>query len=124
MVFCVNPETCCDYFVYPIARNFCDFIGLILAAGGTNTLQQIILWDKKMFDDFANSPEEQEYKARLEVKSVLDTICKGMDVALIDAPFEYIKDLQSKFPYEQISFANEYYDILGIERPDGTVPED
>ena len=72
--FCVNPETCCDCFVYPIARNFCDFLGLILATGGTNTLQQIIWWDKKM---------------------------------------------QSKFPYEQISFTNEYYDTLGIERPAG-----
>ena len=47
MVFCVNPEPCCDYNVYPIARNFCDFLGLILATGNTNTLQQIIWWDKK-----------------------------------------------------------------------------
>ena len=124
MVFCVNPETCCDYFVYPIARNFCDFLGLILATGGTNTLQQIIWWDKKTFDDFVNSPEEQEYKVRPEVKNILDTIRKGMDVVSIDTPFEYIKNLQSKSPYEQISFTNEYYDILGIELPDGTVPED
>ena len=108
----------------PLPVIFCDFLGLILATGGTNTLQQIIWWDKKMFDDFVNCPEEQEYKARPEVKSVLDTIRKGMDVALIDTPFEYIKDLQSKFPYEQISFTNEYYDILGIECPNGTVPED
>ncbi len=43
---------------------------------------------------------------------------------MIDTPFEYIKDLQSKFPYEQILFTNEYYDILGIECPDRTVPED
>ena len=74
-----------------------------------------------MFDDFTNSLEEQEYKARLEVKSVLDTIRKGMDVVLIDTPFEYIKNLQSKFTYEQISFADEYYDTLGIECSDGRV---
>ena len=61
-----------------------------------------------MFDDFVNSPEEQEYKARPEVENVLDTIHKGMDVALIDTPFEYIKVLQSKFPYEHILFTNEY----------------
>ena len=30
-----------------------------------------------MFDDFVDSLEEQEYKARLEVKSVLDTIRKA-----------------------------------------------
>lgn len=124
MVFCVNPETCCDYYVYPIARNFHDFLGLILAVGGTNTLQQIIWWDRKMFDDFVNSPEEQENKVSPEVKGVLNTIRKEIDVASIDTPFEYIKDLQSKFPYEQISFTNEYYDTLGIERPDGTEPEE
>ena len=124
MVFCVNPETCCDYYVYPIARNFNDFLGLILATGNTNTLQQIIWWDKKMFDNFVNSPEEQEYQSRPEVKSVLDTICKEMDIVVIDTPFEYVKDLQSNFPYEQIQFTNEYYDTLGMERPDGTEPEE
>lgn len=124
MVFCVNPETCCDYNVYPIARNFRDFLGLILATGNTNTLQQIIWWDKKRFEDFVNSTEEQEYRVRPEVQGVLSTIRKGIDIAPIDTPFEYIKDLQSNFPYEQIPFTNEYYDTLGIERPDGTEPEE
>lgn len=124
LVFCVNPETCCDYYVYPIARNFRDFLGLILAAGNTNTLQQIIWWDKKMYDDFVHSPEEQENKSRPEVIAVLNTIRREIDTASIDSPFEYIKDLQSSFPYEQISFTNEYYDTLGIDRPDGTGPEE
>ena len=124
MVFCVNPETCCDYNVYPIARNFCDFLGLILATGNTNTLQQIIWWDKKRFEDFVNSTEEQEYRVRPEVQGVLSTIRKGIDITPIDTPFEYVKDLQSNFPYEQIPFTNEYYDTLGIERPDGTEPEE
>ena len=124
MVFCVNPEPCCDYNAYPIARNFCDFLGLILATGNTNTLQQIIWWDKKRFEDFVNSTEEQEYRVRPEVQGVLSTIRKGIDIAPIDTPFEYIKDLQSNFPYEQIPFTNEYYDTLGIERPDGTEPEE
>ena len=124
MVFCVNPETCCDYNVYPIARNFCDFLGLILATGNTNILQQIIWWDKKRFEDFVNSTEEQEYRVRPEVQGVLSTIRKGIDITPIDTPFEYVKDLQSNFPYEQIPFTNEYYDTLGIERPDGTEPEE
>ena len=124
MVFCVNPEPCCDYNVYPIARNFCDFLGLILATGNTNTLQQIIWWDKKRFEDFVNSTEEQEYRVRPEVQGVLSTIRKGIDITPIDTPFEYVKDLQSNFPYEQIPFTNEYYDTLGLERPDGTEPEE
>lgn len=60
MVFCVNPETCCAYHVYPIACNFRDFLGLILATGNTNTLQQIICWNKKMFDDFVNRQKSRK----------------------------------------------------------------
>ena len=26
IVFCVNPETCCNYYVYPLAKDFTDFI--------------------------------------------------------------------------------------------------
>ena len=65
---------------------------------------------QKRFDDFVNSSGEQENKYRPEVKGVLNTIRKEMDVVLIDAPFEYIKDLQSSFSYDRILFTNEYYD--------------
>ena len=87
-------------------------------------MQQIIWWDKKRFEDFVNSTEEQEYRVRPEVQGVLSTIRKGIDITPIDTPFEYVKDLQSNFPYEQIPFTNEYYDTLGIERPAGTEPEE
>ena len=96
----------------------------ITMSGNTNILQQIIWWDKKRFEDFVNSPEEQEWRVRPEVEGALSTIRKGTGIAPIDTPFEYIKDLQSDFPYEQIPFTNEYYDTLGIERPDGTEPEE
>ena len=124
MVFCVNPETCCDHFVYPIASNFCDFLRLILATGNTNTLQQIIGCDKKTFEEFVNHPEEQQNKTRPEVTSILNTIRKELNIVPIDPPFEYVKNLQAMFPYEQIAFPNTYYDTLGIERPDGTAPEE
>ena len=58
------------------------------------------------------------------MQGVLSTIRKGIDIAPIDTLFEYMMDLQSNFPYEQIPFTNEYYDTLGIERPDGTEPEE
>lgn len=116
LVFCVNPETCCGRYVYPIARNFYDFLGLILAAGNTNPLQQIISWDKKAFEAFVRRPEEQENKARPEVKRALDTIRKELGIAPIETPFEYVKALQSGFPYGKIPFTDEYYDALGLER--------
>ena len=62
--------------------------------------------------------------ARTPTTRVIIAIRKGIDITPIDTPFEYVKDLQSNFPYEQIPFTNEYYDTLGIERPDGTEPEE
>lgn len=124
IVFCVNPETCCDHYVYPIARNFCDFLGLILSTGNTNTLQQIIWWDKQMFENFVNEPENQAYVTRPEVTDVLNKIHKELRIVPIENPFEYVKELQNKFPYDQICFSNEYYDTAGLERPDGTIPDE
>ncbi|MEQ2456567.1 hypothetical protein [Flavonifractor hominis] len=123
MVFCVNPETCCDFYVYPIAKTFRDFLRLILAVGTTNTLQQIIGWDQTLFEAFVAAPEEREYRSRPEVVQVLHTIRKTLQLTPMEAPFPYVKELQSQFPYAQICFSNDYYDTLGLERPDGTVPD-
>ena len=112
------------HYCFPIARNFCDFLGLILATGNTNILQQIIWWDKKRFEDFVNSPEEQEWSVRPEVQGVLSTIRKEIDVAPIDAPFEYVKAIQKDFDYSKIQYSDEYYEVTGIENPNGTNTSD
>lgn len=117
MVFCVNPETCCDEYVYPLARNFADFLGLILAVGSTNTLQQMIWWNEQQFSDFHNDPENMAYITRQEVTAVLDAI-RGLGVAPVEAPFAYVKALQADFPYERIQFTDEFYDVTGRENPD------
>lgn len=38
----------------------------------------------------------------------------------MEAPFEYVKKIQKEFDGSKIIFSNEYYAILGLERPDGT----
>lgn len=122
MVFCVNPESGCERLVYPLARSFRDFLRLILAAGNTNTLQQIICWDRESYNTFVNSPNEQASFARPQVQQALETLCKGMGLTPLESPFDYIKALQQDFPYEKIPFSNDYYDTLGLERPDGSQP--
>lgn len=123
MVFCVNPETCCDYHVYPLAENFYDFLSLILATKNANVMQQIIWWDKKQYIDFINLPEEIEYTNSSRVREVLSIIRDNLNIAAMNEPFEYIKKIQKDFPYEKIEFSDEYYDTLGIARPDGKVIE-
>ena len=123
MVFCVNPDTCCDFYVYPLARNFTDFLSLILAKKNTNVMQQIIIWDKQEYDDFIIAPDNVEYENSEEVVAALNAL-RTLGVTETENPFAYIKDIQKDFTYDKIKFTNEYYDTLGLDRPDRIEPED
>ena len=50
IVFCVNPETCCNYYVYPLAKDFTDFLRLLLSLKTTNAIQQVVWMDKDAFE--------------------------------------------------------------------------
>lgn len=112
MVFVVNPDTCCDYYVYPLANNFYDFLCLILAVKNTNILQQIIQWDKQQYLDFIASREEVEYASKKEVIEVLDAI-HSMGVLPMESPFEYEKKIQTEFQYARIVYSDEFHEITG-----------
>ncbi|MEG2687227.1 MAG: hypothetical protein RR954_08970, partial [Christensenellaceae bacterium] len=116
IVFTVNPDTCCDYYVYPIAKNFNDFLRLILASKNTNVLQQIILWDKEDYISFTNSPDEMTYYSQ---QSVIDTLAaiQGLGISPMEQPFEYVKSIQNGFDYSKILFSDSYYDTTGREKP-------
>lgn len=119
-IFCVNPDSCCDYYVYPIAENFYDFLGLILTTSNANTLQQIILWDESEYESFINDPNEIEWSENENVKFALNKIKSELNIQAIINPFNYVKGIQKDFIYDKIEFTNEYYDTLGLDRPDGT----
>ena len=116
MVFCVNPETCCGLYVYPVARNFHDFLSLLLSTGHTNSMQQIILLDKPAFEAFCASPDERAFIARPEVQQILSAIRTRLGVAPMKEPYEYVRALQAGFPYSRIPFSDSFYDATGIER--------
>ena len=123
MVFCVNPDTCCDYYVYPLAKNFYDFLSLIATTKNVNIMQQIIWWNKADYDNFMRNPNTIEWAENLETVAIINQIQTKLGVQPMENPFEYIKKVQKGFPYDEIRFTNEYYDTLGLERLDGTEPE-
>lgn len=120
VVFCVNPETCCDHYVYPLAVNFADFLRLLIAMKNTNTMQQVILWDKQAYTDFVQSPYEIEYAARKEVNDTIEVIRAELGIEPMENPFEYIKEVQSDFPYDTIKYSDEFYDVTGFVKPKDT----
>ena len=94
MVFACNPDTCADVFVYPLARTFEDFMRLILACGSTNPIEQIIWMDK---DKFEKHLKEEEAIRTEEQKATLSYLETELEISPIDNPYDYVKELQSRF---------------------------
>lgn len=120
MVFAVNPETCVESYVYPLAMNFKDFLRLVLACGSTTAVEQIIGWSKEQFEEFLHSEDNTMLP---EQKEVLDRIRDELKLTPKENPYEYVKAVQEQYSDIKIKFSNEYYDTLGLERPDGTERE-
>lgn len=117
MVFAVNPETCVDKYVYPLAANFKEFLRLILACGSTTAVEQIIGWSKEQFEDFLHSDDNKVFPEQAEV---LKIVAEELKLQPMEEPYEYVKAVQEVFGDGKIKYSNEYYDVLGLERPDGS----
>ena len=55
-----------------------------------------------------------------EQKVVLDKIRSGLKLTPMENPYEYVKTVQEQHDDSKIKFSNDYYDTLGLERPDGS----
>ena len=113
MVFASNPETCVDTNVYPLAKNFKDFIRLILACGSANPVEQISWMSKEKFEEHVNDEIKLQTN---EHKQILQLLKEEFNLTLIENPYEYVKQLQANFDNSKIEYSDEYYETLGIER--------
>lgn len=57
-VFACNPESCADIYVYPLARDFGDFMRLILACGSASHAEQIIWMSERQFEQHLREEKE------------------------------------------------------------------
>lgn len=115
VVFAVNPMPAVDEHVYPLAKNFEDFLSLIITCNSTAAVEQIIGWDNKEIFDKYVQPCEDEYGFERQIifKEIKDTF----DLDWIEDPYGYVRELQKDFDYSKIKYSEEYYDILGLEIP-------
>lgn len=120
MVFAVNPESCVDKYVYPLAANFKDFLRMILACGSTTAVEQIIGWSKDQFEDFLHSDNNKVFPEQAEI---LKIVAEELKLQSMEKTYEYVKAVQEQFDDKKIKYSNEYYDVLGLEHPDGSQGE-
>ena len=70
-----------------------------------------------MFESFMSDTSNIEYSTKKEVQAALNTIRSELNIQPMKDPFEYIKKIQQDFPYNQIKYSDEFYDITGLCRP-------
>ena len=108
IVFAVSPMNTPGNYVHPVARNFEDFLRLILACHDTAAIEQCWFMDREVFDSFleANPPTAEGQKC-------LDEIQKKYKLTPMEDPFGYIQKLQVEFDYDSIVYPPEYYELVG-----------
>lgn len=106
MVFAVSPMNSAQDFVHPIARDFADFLRLLLACRDAAALEQAWMWDEAQFAAFL-----QENPPTREQKAVLEEIAEQFSLSPLEHPWKYIKNLQASFDYAKIKYTDDYYDL-------------
>lgn len=110
LVFAISPSNGVGEFVHPVARNFDDFLRLLLVCDGDAAIEQCWQWSQEQFDKFMG---EQEVLPA--TKQAAERLMEQTGLEPMELPYKYIRDLQKSFNYKSISFSEEYYDIVPPE---------
>ena len=113
MIFTVNPMSCTDRNVYPLAENLTDFLRLILAGKGTTAIEQIVWMSREQYEEFVEGPDNTSPEAEQVLKQIQETF----GLTPMEDAYTYVKALQEKFDDSRLAFSQEYYDALGLEPP-------
>ena len=104
-VFAVSPMNGGKDCVHVIARDFSDFLRLLLATGDSAALEQAWQRDEAQFDAFlAENPPTDEQKA------VLSQITTVFSLTPMERPWQYLRKLQAEFDLSKLKFTEDFYD--------------
>ena len=115
MVFAVSPMNAPGSSVHPLARNFEDFLRLLLACSHSAALEQAWSWDQDEFDEFLRESIPMDEQA-----ATLHIICETLSLTPMEHPFDSIRALQDGFDYRLIPYTQAYYNMVPAESP---IPE-
>ena len=104
-VFAVSPMNGGRDCVHVIARDFADFLRLLLAAGDSAALEQAWQRSEDQFDAFlAENPPTDKQQA------VLSQITTAFDLTPMERPWHYLHELQAEFDLSWLKFTEDFYD--------------
>ena len=78
------------------------------------------LWSRReQFDTYLRAPENA---VTPDAQAVLERIASAFRLTPMEDPFSYIKGVQASFDGGKLHYTDEYYDTLGLARPDRREP--
>ncbi len=110
MVFAVSPMNGAPHFVHPLAKDFADFLRLLLASGSCDYLEQAWQWGEAEFNAAV-----EEFPPTETQRAVMSRIAEQMELTAMERPWRYMKQLQCSFDYSKIPFTEEFYDLVPEE---------
>lgn len=118
MVFSVNPMEMPGGHVHPLARNFEDFLRLLLACGSAAALEQAHAWTKEQFEQYLRDDQPAQ-----EQREALDAMGKRLCLSPMEEPFAYLQDLQKGFDYGKLRYQAAYSEWEPTEPKSRKKPE-
>lgn len=119
MIFAVSPMNGPGEYVHPIARDFHDFLRLLITLGDTAMLEQAWMWDRSRFMSERKAIAAGEDPARMET---IRKLTKKFSLTPIEDPYNYIHTLQEKFDYTAIPFQSVFAEACMPQPPLETLP--
>lgn len=118
MVFSVSPMNGAPNYVHLLAKDFLDFLRLILACGSAAAVEQGWMWDETQFETFL-----RENPLTQAQRQAMEEISEKMKLTPMEQPWAYLKALQSAFDYSRIRYTEDYDDVTRNPTAEQAPPE-
>ena len=118
MVFAVSPMNAAPDCVHPLARDFADFLRLLLACGDAAALEQAWMWGEAQFDAFL-----RENPPTAEQEACLAAVAAQLGLTPMEHPWAYLRELQASFDPGRIKYTEEYYNVTGCPAAEPAEPD-
>lgn len=112
-IFVVVPEAGDDCYVFPVAKDICEFFQLVAALHGTALLDQMHLFGKDWLD---SELEDLIANEEPECRAELAKFKERFDISpLQTSAYDLVMKRYNEFDPDSIKYTSLYYDTLGID---------
>ncbi|MBE6609810.1 MAG: sodium ion-translocating decarboxylase subunit beta [Ruminococcaceae bacterium] len=107
IVFAVEPMGDAGRHAFPVAKDFEDFLRLLMACGHEAYIEQAHAWSREHYEAFAKDNPISE-----EARALIDQLAEQFGLAPTDDPYNYLKDIYDSFDFSAVPYKKDYYEYV------------